>query len=255
MPDYVCHAFPDDAYVTDQFFVGLISVAVALPVDLFLQRAFEIANEVEGAPESWLMFSGVWRLLLGKHAHSHWHFTRNRPKDLTMFVVRGEDPSMLEALAWRLEESPLRPLMRVVALAYDAEAWAELPGMLLAALLWLPRKLRWLVLRLRGKLPEEGEEDDGSDSSSEVSEATAARRDRLRKRLYASAGLLGVYVVWAIFSWFIFVCTAPACMHACVVTPCILTRATPFRRHAHLHQPGPGCGARICEHLGNWLRA
>ena len=37
----VCHAFPDDAYITDQFFVALIGVAVALPVDMFLQRAFE----------------------------------------------------------------------------------------------------------------------------------------------------------------------------------------------------------------------
>jgi hypothetical protein len=27
----VCHAFPDDAYITDQFFVGLISVAGACP--------------------------------------------------------------------------------------------------------------------------------------------------------------------------------------------------------------------------------
>ena len=44
LDEYVCHAFPDDAYITDQFFVALIGVAVALPVDMFLQHAFEIAN-------------------------------------------------------------------------------------------------------------------------------------------------------------------------------------------------------------------
>ena len=42
MPHPVCHAFPDDAFVTDQFVVGLISVAVALPVDLLLGRLFEV---------------------------------------------------------------------------------------------------------------------------------------------------------------------------------------------------------------------
>jgi len=59
-PYSVCHAFPDDAFVTDQFFVGLsacaaqvelpqvssraplaVSIAIALPVDLFLGRLFE----------------------------------------------------------------------------------------------------------------------------------------------------------------------------------------------------------------------
>ena len=92
----MCHAFPDDAYVTDQFFVGLISVAVALPVDMFLARAFEVANEVDGAPEAWLTYGGKWKLLLGKHAHADWHFTdetRKQPSELVMFIMTEDDPA------------------------------------------------------------------------------------------------------------------------------------------------------------------
>ena len=100
----MCHAFPDDAYVTDQFFVGLISVAVALPVDMFLARAFEVANEVEGAPEAWLSYGGKWKLLLGKHAHADWHFTdetRKQPTELTMFIMTEDDPAWTTARVWR----------------------------------------------------------------------------------------------------------------------------------------------------------
>ena len=62
LADYICHQFPDDAYFTDQFFVSIICVAIALPVSLFIQNLFEQANEVEGAVESWLSFDGKVRL-------------------------------------------------------------------------------------------------------------------------------------------------------------------------------------------------
>ena len=64
------------------------------------------------------------------------------------------------------------------------------PGRLLAMLKYL--------LRIKGKEEEEEEE---SEASSEVSAGAAARRDRLMKRLYASAGLIGIYICWTIFSW------------------------------------------------------
>ena len=175
----MCHAFPDDAYITDQFFVGLISVAVALPVDMFLARAFEIANEVEGAPEAWLTYHGKWRLLLGKHAHADWHLadpSRAKPSDLTMFIITEDDPAWTQTLVFLLH--------------------------------WLPAQLLAGAKRALGvKAPPQEEEADKADdkaSGSESSEGAHARKEALLKRLYASAGLLGVYVTWAIMSWFIF---------------------------------------------------
>ena len=169
--DYVCHAFPDDAYVTDQFFVALISVAVALPVDLFLVRAFEIANEGE-TPGNWVDApGGKWKLLLGKDMQNRWHLADPaRPiKDLALYLIcYGDD--VLGAMAF------------VIAAA-----------------------LRRLRARIFGGGDEKEEAGKGSvaASSSASSEASSseARSTAIKKRLYASAGLLGVYVCWTIFSW------------------------------------------------------
>ena len=90
LDEYVCTQFPDDAYVTDQMLVGLISVAVALPVDIFLARAFEIANEGD-MPESWLEEPpGKWKLLLGKECHHDWRLAdpKQPVSDLTLWLVR-----------------------------------------------------------------------------------------------------------------------------------------------------------------------
>jgi len=178
--EYVCHAFPDDAYVTDQFFVALIGVAVALPVDMFLQHAFEVANEVDGAPESWLIWRGMWKMLLGKKAHSEWHFTdetRTHPTELAMFIIREDDP-----------------------------AW---PDVVMFIVTWVPGRLLAMLKHVIGIKDSEGneeeKEDEKSEGSSEESAGAEARRDRLMKRLYASFGLIGIYICWAIFSWFIFV--------------------------------------------------
>ncbi len=51
------------------------SLAVALPVNMFLQVCFEIANDNE-APESWLEWPLSWRkLVFGFSAHRRWHYT------------------------------------------------------------------------------------------------------------------------------------------------------------------------------------
>ena len=86
MADYLCNAFPMDSKPVDRcvrmlrmhmsaaetaslrpsrfsFIVGLISLAVSLPVVLFLQTAFAIANDSE-APESWLEWPFTWRKLV-----------------------------------------------------------------------------------------------------------------------------------------------------------------------------------------------
>ena len=176
LDEYVCHAFPDDAYVTDQFFVALIGVAVALPVDMFLQHAFEVANEVDGAPESWLIWRGLWKMLLGKKAHAEWHFTdesRKHPSELAMFIIREDDP-----------------------------AW---PDVVVFIVTWVPGRIVAMFKHLLGIKDAEEKEEEEEEESSEGSVGAEARRDRLMKRLYASAGLIGIYVTWAIFSWFIFV--------------------------------------------------
>ena len=172
LDDYVCHAFPDDAYVTDQFFVSLIAVAVALPVDMFIARAFEIANEVGALPEAWLDAPpGKWRLLLGEDAHRGWHLADPaRPvSDLTLWLVRYSWETMF-ASACRL--------------------------------------LAWLWRRARGRTAATKE---ASEAGSEAEEDAAAEAagDALTKRLYSAAGLLAVYLCWAIFSWFIFVRAPP----------------------------------------------
>jgi hypothetical protein len=190
LADYVCHAFPDDAYITDQLLVGLISVAVALPVDIFLMGAFETANAGD-APESWLEEpSGKWKLLLGKAAHNGWRLAdpKHPVSDLLLWCVRCGSYESLFASA-----------MRVLA---------------------------WLRRRLRGRQAvETNEEDDGAASGSGASDD--ARADALAKRLYAAAGLLGVYVTWTIMSWCVTL-RFSAHHHVCVE----------FSRHARLSAAG-----------------
>ena len=177
----------------------------------------QIANEVEGAPESWLVWGGIWKLLLGKKGHANWHWTdesRKRPTPMALFIARSENPQWFEVLAWRLEESPLRPFMRLIALGYEFEAWEELPQTLRDLVLFAPRLIMALGrLILRRPAPEEEEE--GSEEGSEESAETEGRRERLRKRLCAAAGLFGIFLTWTIMSWFIFTCASRAsrCMH------------------------------------------
>ena len=187
LDEYVCTAFPDDAYITDQMLVGLISVAVALPVDLFLARAFELANEGD-APESWLEApAGKWKWVVGKNGHNDWRLADPKVpiSDLVLWLVRyGEEP--IYAIVFRL-------------------------------IAWLRRKLR---AKLYGPEPEpeedEAEEGEGDDASAASREA---RADAITKRLYASLGLLGVYMCWTIFAWFIF--TYGACVLLLLALPLV----------------------------------
>ena len=183
-----------------------------------LTQSRQIANEVDGAPESWLIWAGLWKLLFGKTAHANWHFTdpaREPLSKLTLFIARSENPAWFEVVGYQLEESPLRPIMRLIALAYEFEAWTELPHTLRDLVLLAPRLLVAFVrFILRRPAAESEGVDDDDDEGSEVSAGSAARRDRLRKRLCASAGFLGIYFVWAIFSWFIFVRAFVSLQHA-----------------------------------------
>ena len=169
LADYVCHAFPDDAYVTDQFFVGLISVAVALPIDMLLVRMFEASNEGD-APEQWLEApSGKWKLLLGKDCHHAWNYdAKDKPvSDLVKWIARrGEE---------------------------------DIPAIIMRLLAWLWAKMRPTPAQGSKAASDDNESDDG-----ESFDSAEARSDACSKRGYAFGGLVGVYVVWAAFAWVIF---------------------------------------------------
>ena len=75
LADWQCTAFPDDENKpVDSFIVGLISIAIGLPVSLFIATCFAIANDSE-APESWLEWFGYQKLIWGPRAHRRWHYT------------------------------------------------------------------------------------------------------------------------------------------------------------------------------------
>ena len=206
-----CHAFPDDAYVTDQLLVGLICVAVALPVDVFITRAFETANEVD-LPGNWLDEPpGTWKLLLGKRAHNGWRLADpEKPVSaLVLWLVGGGSESYLETLLFFLGYAArrLRAALCRCGVSFAPEEQAVKysgahPSMPLDI-------LDYVSANGRGG----GSMLDSSCSASEASSSDSgyARAEALQKRLYASAGLLGVYAMWVLFSWVIFVRASRTC--------------------------------------------
>ena len=67
----------------------------------------------------------------------------------------------------------------------------------------LLRLIAWLRRRLRGRPAAEPEKEDEAASSDASGDA---RADAVMKRVYAAAGLLGVYVTWTIMSWCVTLC-------------------------------------------------
>ena len=70
--------------------MGLISIAIALPVSVFLARCFGIANSSEG-PESWLEWVGWRKFVFGPHAHRKWHYTgpKGQPNRHVKWFIRS----------------------------------------------------------------------------------------------------------------------------------------------------------------------
>ena len=97
--DWTCAAFPNDNLPGDSLIVALIALAVAVPVSIFLSGCFEIANDSE-APESWLRYAGVARILFGRLAHRRWHYTGplGQPKRFVRWYIRSVDAPRLETL-------------------------------------------------------------------------------------------------------------------------------------------------------------
>ena len=97
LQDWQCTAFPDDENKpVDSFIVGLISIAIGLPVTLFIATCFGIANDSE-APESWLEWYGYQKLIWGPRAHRRWRYTgpAGQPPRFVKWYVRsvGAPPS------------------------------------------------------------------------------------------------------------------------------------------------------------------
>ena len=97
--DWTCAAFPNDDLPGDSLIVALIALAVAVPVSIFLSGCFEIANDSE-APESWLRYAGVVRILCGRTAHRRWHYTgpMGQPTRFVRWYIRSIDAPRLETL-------------------------------------------------------------------------------------------------------------------------------------------------------------
>ena len=195
MADWTCTAFPDDNSNLDSFLVGLIALAVALPVTLFISTCFSIANDNE-APESWLEWLGWRKLVLGRRAHRRWHYTG--PKGQPMRYVR-----------WFVRSSGA-PISETAANLYRSfYAWVT------------GTEVPWLVEAREAEEEEAaeadasgGEEDScghgsrgelasvsGGSTSSSVRSARALRN---WKRMVLAVGLGGVYITWTMFAWFIF---------------------------------------------------
>lgn len=179
----VCHAFPDDAYFTDQLFVGLISAAVAWPVRGVLQRLFEKANERDDdVLDAWLVAPGglLVKALLGAEAHRGWHFTgKHAATALVRWMARHPSNT---AAGYAAE-----------AAAQHCAACAEPPE---------PEP----APETTGKKHKHRR--DSLSRSSALSSASAdpatMRRVARRRRLLSLLGFVGVYVAWAVCCWFVF---------------------------------------------------
>ncbi len=199
---YVCTAFPDDDRPLDSFIVALIALAVGLPVTLFLQAAFEIANDAE-QPESWLVWRGAARLLLGLRAHRRWHYTGpdGQPRRFVRWYIRSKDAPMpevaaaaLHALRCALTGATPRWTLQARASAAKAAEAAEADA------------------DERGACAREPDAEDGLDShvpgfkplpADGAADAREAASLSLYKRACAAAGLVGTVLTWAAFAWFI----------------------------------------------------
>ena len=228
---WVCHAFPDDAYTTDQFFVGLISVAVALPVDLFLVRAFEIANEGE-MPGNWVNLPpGRWRMLLGKDMHNGWALADQRHpiSDFVMHLILvGDDWWEMLKFAALVAANRLRQLLRRARGAPSFDPASPGDGASPRSATGSPHSGGFTPTRSNSR------------ASSADRSAAAARADALKKRLYASAGLFGVYLCWTIFAW-------------CVVRRCQTRLSLRNCRHPHASSFHVGSSSRTaCSYIASW---
>ena len=222
-----------------------VSIAIALPASLFLASCFMIANDSE-APESWLEWCGWRKLVFGPNAHRQWHYTGplgppnrhvkwfvrsvgapppetaiNLWHSLVAWVTRTDPPWVEE---WREaveaeeeEETEAASNQQHVSMSVPAsQVNGDVPSApRVLGLLHLGQQdqLEMHALGDGNKKVRAADDADGASTSSSVRSARALAR---YKRIIALTGFVGVFVTWAIFSWFIFV-RAFSCIFAASV--------------------------------------
>jgi hypothetical protein len=201
LSEYTCHAFPDEERQLDSFLVGLISIAIALPVANFCQTCFAIANDSE-APESWLEWVGWRKLVFGFNAHRKWHYTKRAPpvRHIKWFVRSVGAPQTETAMnLWvSLKCWLTRAELPWIEEAREAAEEAEAEG--------------------NEKGSEKGHMDgcmmdvEGSIGGSTTSSVRSARALARYKRAVMAIGLASVYICWAIFAWCVL---RPQTNHTC----------------------------------------
>ena len=223
--DWTCAAFPDDNLPGDSLIVALIAIAVALPVTVFLQSCFEIANDSE-APESWLRYAGLGRFVFGRMAHHRWHYTGplGQPRRLARWYIRSASAPLLESLvnAGITIRDAVRSLLRLPK-CRRAPAQPASDDDVQAGTAATPRisqqstgsegaRIRSLsLLASVRRLDDKGyQSDDDAGASSthsgahdEHSHMVEALRLRRRKRALTVVGLVSVAALWALLAWFI----------------------------------------------------
>ena len=222
--EYVCSAFPDDENPIDSFLVGLISLAVALPVTLFLESSFSLSNTVM-SPDLWLDWPGVWWLIfIGKEANKNWHYMLDGelPSRVARWYARfysqGEPTIVtirnifIRIKCWLLrqpcpwEEAP-EDETEAGDDPYELARAGDLPD---SPRMSTPR-MSSMRLALGGRrsvrLSLSAGYQDGLLSPETEAEKEAreeAQGDVLIKRVLLSAGIIGTGITWVLFAWFTF---------------------------------------------------
>jgi hypothetical protein len=182
--------FPDDDRLVDKLVIALIAIAVAIPVTEFVGVLFDEANEVEEPkiqmymPETMLPKT-IYALIFGRNPHKNWRFVDATGKQQVSGILR-----------W------------YIRFGYEE------PMVMISGHLWRLAKRRWRGTPLEPHEHEHEHEHKHEHSLSHEAEhiraheVAEAREEAVAlmctRRFMATVGVLGVYVIWAIFSWFIF---------------------------------------------------
>jgi hypothetical protein len=151
----------------------LISIAIALPVSLFLVTSFEIANDA-GTPDSLLTWAGVARMLFGRAANRRWHYCRDKqPARFVRWYARCRDKAAVHT---------------AVNLVYSAVAYVT------------GGQTPW-ALEAQHAAHHAADTGCSDDDGEHEKHHQGAKHLRRLKRTYAAAGVLGVSVTWALFAW------------------------------------------------------
>ena len=207
--EYLCTAFPDEENPIDSFLVGLISLAVALPVAIFLQSSFSLSNTVM-SPDLWLDWPGEWWLfLIGKEANKEWHYMDGGvlPSRVARWYARyfsqGEPTVMtiqnalIRIKCWMLrkpcpwEEQPAEAEPEEVD-AYELARGQDMPPHALSSRPSV--RMSMSVAYQDGLLAPE--------TAAEKEARAEAQSDVFTKRLLVSAGIIGTLITWVLFAWF-----------------------------------------------------